>query len=399
MKITLVAFFDTNLGEMLIQDSTVFLIKRAAEETDIDAEISIHGLFWCEDNMYDFKSFRRKIARTGNLIVKKLNLPDSLRPVIVFFEEAFAILNWHFQTRTNPEVIEYYKNIVTSADIVVTAGGGILSHFNLNVWAPFYALLTACEKAKTPLYINCIGIEKPSSAFSLFFRFLFSKKCIKHITVRDDIKTAQKHCPKRVGCQLAGDPALWISECYGIEKSQSEIIGINVIRPDIFLDNDGKLTPDEVKTAYINIINNLLSRGYNVQLFTNGTKRDEDFAKILLDQSNLSGNLDFLAPCPKTGQDLVKTISSYRGIVGARMHCAIAAVSLDIPCIEVLWKPKQVHFARLINRTEWFFPENMFQDADFVIDLLEKALGQGYDRDVVENLKNKALENIRDYLF
>ena len=399
MKIALVSFFDTNLGEELIKDCTRFLIEKAAAKKGIKTEIEIFSLFPDENRFREFFIFRRNLACTTYLIFKKFKLPEFLKPAFRFIEELTAILKWHFRQKSDAKVREYYENIAKSADVVLTSGGAVLSDFKLNLWAPFYALLCASERLKVPVYINCIGVERPSAAFSALFKNIFSKKCIKHITVRDDIKTALKFCSKKAHCKLAGDPALWSGECYGIRRSDSGTVGINVIREGIFLDNDGHLKPEDVKRAYINIINSLISRGYRVQLFTNGLWLDENFAKVILNESNLNGNPVALAPCPKNGAELAKNISSYHAIIGARMHCAIAAVSLDIPCVEVLWKPKQVHFARLINRSEWFFTQKQFLDAEFVADLMEKAILQGYDREIISRLKKLAYENLMTHLF
>ena len=213
----------------------------------------------------------------------------------------------------------------------------------------------ACEREKTHLYMNCMGIEKPSAAFSLLFRVIFSKKCIKHATIRDDIKTALKYAKNKHHCKLAGDPALWVFECYGIQKPHSDTVGVNIIREGIFLENDGIISPQEAKNAYINIVNELILRGYKVLIFTNGLRADENLAQKVLEGSNLKNDPKALAKRPKTGKELAKIISSCKAIIGTRMHCAIAAVSMDIPCIEVIWKPKQVHFAGLINRSGWFF--------------------------------------------
>ena len=399
MKIALISFFDTNLGEELIQDCAKFLIKKAAAQKYADIELKIHGLFPFKERLPELNIFRRNIELTSYFIFKKCGFLRFLEPVFTFTGEFAAILKWHFQQQSDERIKTYYDEIAQSADVVVSAGGGFLSHFDLNLWAPFYGLLCACERNKTPLYINCLGVETPSAAFSLLFRSIFSKKCIKHVTIRDNIQTAQKFCSKKVQCKLAGDSALWSGECYGIRRSDSGTVGVNIIREGIFLDNNGSLTPAQVKNAYINLVNTLLARGFDVQLFTNGLYSDEELAKKVQEESNLKKSPNGLAPCPKTGFELAKTISNYHAIIGARMHCAIAAVSLDIPCIEVLWKPKQVHFAQLINRSGWFFAQEKFLDSEYVADLLEKAIEQGYNREIVDDLRSRTLENIQENLF
>lgn len=399
MKIALISLFDTNLGEELIKDCAEFLIKKAAAQKNKAVETEIHSLFPNGERFEDLNRFRSCLNRTIRLIFWKFNLPEFLKPAFVFCAETAAILKWHFQQKNDPKIKNYCEKIAKSADIVVTAGGGFLSHFDLNIWAPFYALLCACERAKTPVYMNCMGIEKPSAAFSLLFRVIFSKKCIKHATIRDDIKTALKYVKNKHHCELAGDPALWAAECYGIQKHDSETIGVNIVREGLFLENGGSLSPDEAKNAYVNIVNELISRGYKVRLFTNGLKADEEMAQKVLKSSNLVQNPNALAKCPQTGRQLAETISTCKAIIGTRMHCAIAAVSEDIPCVEVLWKPKQVHFARLINRSGWFFTQKEFQDAKFVVNLLETAINEGYDRKIISNLKNLAYDNLEKHLF
>ena len=65
----------------------------------------------------------------------------------------------------------------------------------------------------------------------------------------------------------------------------------------------------------------------------------------------------------------------------------------------MLWKPKQVHFAQLINRSGWFFAQEKFLDSEYVADLLEKAIEQGYNREIVDDLRSRTLENIQENLF
>ena len=397
MKIALISLFDTNLGEELIKDCAKYLIERAAKENGLEIEVTVQNLFPREERFPSFARFRRNLERSRILLAKKFF--PALEPFLCFVEELIGILKWHFEQKNNPEIKNYYTNIAKSSDIVVTAGGGFLSHLNLNLWAPFYALLCACEEQNTPVYVNCIGIERPSGAFSLLFKNILNKKCIKHMTVRDDIKTALKYCKTRQKCALAGDSALWVSECYGIQKADSSIIGVNVIRSGIFQFNGGKLSPFAVKKAYIGVINRLLERGYQIELFTNGLAADKEFAKELLDESNLNGNPKYLAPCPKTGENLAKRISTYKAVIGARMHCAIGAAALDIPFVEVFWKEKQRYFAKLLEREGWFFSQEEFLDSDYVIDLIEKAMEQGYNREVISRLKKLAYENLITHLF
>jgi len=75
---------------------------------------------------------------------------------------------------------------------------------------------------------------------------------------------------------------MWVNEAYGIEKDpEAKVIGIGVIRPDIFKSNGNKFSPEAVKNMYKGIICELEARGYQWKLFSNGMPEDYQFADHL----------------------------------------------------------------------------------------------------------------------
>jgi len=75
------------------------------------------------------------------------------------------------------------------------------------------------------------------------------------------------------------------------------------------------------------------------------------------------------------------------------LHSCIVSYSLDIPAIGLAWNDKLLFWGKEIEKPERFFD---FNELDYmkVIDVMEKAIKEGYDKEY----KAKFMNSIYDFI-
>ena len=160
----------------------------------------------------------------------------------------------------------------------------------------------------------------------------------------------------------------------GKRDSATLKIGIGIAREDIFADYGHP----EIDKAYLinfyrDLIAGLQKKGMECILFTNGLKRDEEFAQEVLEQC---GEGIRKVSKPVHTPDLLNVIDGLDGMIATRMHSNIIAFSLRIPSIGLVWNSKLSSFFQKIGYPERTVSANEIR-ADFVIHKLEAALKKG----------------------
>lgn len=173
----------------------------------------------------------------------------------------------------------------------------------------------------------------------------------------------------------------------------SNTIGIGLIRSAIFMANGLNIDRNFLGKLYRDIVLELDKKGYSWEFFTNGLPADKEL-KSVINQYLIQEGESCYIKIPKTGGELVSTISRYKGIIAARLHASIIAFSLGIPAIGLVWNQKSVFFGTEIGHSERFIPhENFF--APYIVDRLEQALVEGYSEECTKYIKQSAIESVR----
>lgn len=309
--------------------------------------------------------------------------------------------------RVNVTILDIYGKdtaLITSklkkASAVVFPGGGVNSvAFNKIILEIFEVIE---QYKRISVYFNAIGILKvnPNPKNEALLKIIFNKDQVKQITTRGDLGqlktyiTSDKPYPEK----LVLDPAIWVNEAYNIQRdTTSDLIGIGVIRPEIYQKNGSDISSDDVLKMYTNIIRALDRRGYKWQLFSNGMKDDYNFGLTILDHLGLDKN-QYIGRNTKNSKDLVQKISQYKAIIAARLHANIIATALSVPSVGLVWNDKMNLFADMIGCRDRYLSTDYLLDGEYIADTMERAVQEGYDTDRINSLKDMTQQTILNIL-
>jgi polysaccharide pyruvyl transferase WcaK-like protein len=388
-KIGLVGLYSIdNMGDRLICEATRFIIEKHAKDVlvvEIDAaprQISSYlGLF--KLNLL----ISALLIRLAHHLFSRVGPRSKAR----YYLERFAWrlkLRWHF------------KKVIPSCDVVIFAGGGFLKYRTQGLNYIVEEVVDLCEIHGISIMFSAIGIEgfdiKDYRCRRL--KATLSNPAIRSITTRDNLEILQTkyEIGASTHTSLAGDPAFWAPECYLVRKhAETKRIGINLIRDDIFQHYGYRLSNRDLKLFYVRLMDLLDEQGAEWVLFSNGMISDQEFGVALLKESGRSS--ERLSPPPSTARELVTLISSFRAILGARMHACISAYSLDIPIVGLIWNEKLTRFAEIIRQRHMFFDENELNAEEVCKKLLDTTVSD-YDDEVRQDLKKRTQLEIINYL-
>ena len=375
------------LGDYVIYDTSCFLFNQIGEKLGKKIFIEPYTI----DNDKLGSNITKKYKYMATLFEYKFNFSKKVTSNIFFF---INIIEIFFKLQSDKNATIYYRNMVKNSDYIVFCGGGIFEHEYLYYWVNILAILVYCLKYNKKMIFNSMGIKKsPIFIENLLNKFLLSNPFVEICSARYNIEFAKQ---MNKNCKLIVDNALWSSECYKISRKQSDVIGLNIVRKRIFGANGINTSESQIINMYTGIKNELLRRGYKVQLFVNGPGADYVFAQELIELWN-DKNIT-LESTPTTTRELVETISQYKGIVCSRLHASIIATSLNIPTIQLVWNEKFINFANLINQKGKPITFDKFDDAVYIVDEFEKSLNAGVDTELVENLKNQSYDKMKVYI-
>lgn len=292
------------------------------------------------------------------------------------------------------------KKALSKKSVVVFPGGGMNSaKFNEMVLRIFELI----EKQNyTSVFFNAIGILRvnPKPENEKLLKEIYNKEQVKQVTTRGDLATLETYITseKPYPTKLVFDPAIWVNEAYRVErKKDSDLIGVGVIRPEIFESNENEFSVEDVKNMYKGIIRELEARGYKWKLFTNGMTKDYKFGVALLEEMGLDTK-EYIGKNVTSCQGLVKNIATFKAVIACRLHANIIATSLRVPSIGLVWNDKMNLFADIIGTPERYFGVADLLDSKKIVDEMEKAIENGYDEDRIDAMKAKTVETIMNML-
>ena len=281
-------------------------------------------------------------------------------------------------------------------DKIVFPGGGINS---LKVTR---LLLQRLDTGiNTRFYFNGIGIHPVRHYEELADNIerILNDERVRQITTRGDLNQTLDYVKseKPYPIILISDPAICSAEAYKVKKNEnSDIIGIGLIRPEIFVEQNTDISLEEVYDMYGHLFKEMDKRGYSWKVFTNGTKRDYEFAVEALEKFGY-GIEDHLLRRPTKPEHLVKDVASFKGIIAARFHANIIATSLSIPSVALVWNVKMRGFAELMGVKDRYIEDrNKLLDPVYLCDKLEEAMRAGYDRQRILDAKNNAYLTLKN---
>lgn len=270
---------------------------------------------------------------------------------------------------------------VKYADAMIFAGG-ILKDTTEKFWLWMPELLEEAETYGVPTFFSAIGAEPrtPDDPKGEALVHAVNLSCVKGISIRDDIETLRRDYLTSDSIEVTPvmDPALWCRDCYrevlpkGLNIRENAVIGLGIARSDLFADYGQPEVTEEIQMNFwLKTVALLEQYGFSWEIFTNGDPRDEAFAEKVFAAVGHGAKL----PTPRDASELVKNISRYRGVIATRMHSNIIAYSLGIPGIGFIWNQKLRFFSDKIGHPERFLtaadmtPEN-------AVNALKRALSE-----------------------
>ncbi len=298
------------------------------------------------------------------------------------------------------------KEKLKNADLIVFCGGGLIKFHRQNLHYFVDDITRYAVKHKIPVIMNAVGIEgyDPGDPECMILKEALNRNCFRMITTRDDIKslTGDYIVNPRIETAAVCDPAFWVRETFGTERSSgadisgARRIGLNIIRPDIFREYMYPVSAGEIGRLYDGLIRELTGRGFQAELFSNGTPADNEFAEWFY--SVYPGYRETVPfTVPENTEDFVRLIAGYDRLVAARLHSAIIATALGIPSISLVWNRKQLLFAGQVGKTEDYFRREDW-DAGRMAEALLAAVpyqgGSAYKESVKSKLKEGILSAV-----
>ena len=273
--------------------------------------------------------------------------------------------------------------LLRKADLLVFAGGGLIKYKQEFFYYYTSEILRVAEEQQIPVFFNCVGVEGYEDADERCQQLKenLNCSCVKGISVRDDIETL-KNCyieRKDIRISKVMDPAILSEKVYGIaKKTESKVIGLGIIREQIFEDYGIEGIDKEFQLKlWCALIAEIEKQGYEWQLFTNGLASDHKFAIEVLEACGKSEEVDrYFAKRPVCTEELVEIISGYAGIIAGRMHSNIIAYALGVPSIALVWNDKLLFWGNRIGYPERFIQPEQFE-ASFIMEVLLQSIKKG----------------------
>lgn len=298
------------------------------------------------------------------------------------------------------EYISYFCNELKDVDAIIVVGGGLLEFTGGRFVNGLYACTIAGNKYKIPVMITATGIEgfDRKNPLCKKIKKMLHQQSLKYISTRDDIDTlVHNYFDNRtcIKCEKVCDPAVWSSEVFNIKKSEnSDIIGIGVVRKNIFVNYGIDFSEMQLAALYVGIIKYIIKLELKVQLFTNGTIADNIFAFEIISLLQKEGiNLSY--NIPNSPDELLKIISNYKGVIAGRLHSCIISYSLNIPAVGLVWNEKLKLFGQSIGEEDNFIEHDKFIP-QLIVDQLQKAMKKGYNQECRNKYRNTILESIKE---
>lgn len=385
MKISFVGLYEElNLGDPVIARCTEWLFLKHTEPK----EIKINRVTLDYTELHKKETLLYKIVRQ---ITKKLRLKKWRR-------KNYQRLMWNLD-------YEYFKSKFIDSDFIVVVGGGLVKYKYQLFWLHLSVILYVAEKLSIPVFLNSLGVEgyEEKNERCQFLKRFLQRKSLSRVTIRDDYSLFFQQYLNGKSVPLSyevADPAVWAKEVFSENlKEDKEIkeknIGLGIARGEIFETNGLQFSKDQAKSLYVSIVKILQQEGFNVQLFTNGLKKDNDFADEIFTELESTGISISNVIKPKKIEDLMITINSFEAIVATRLHACIIAYTLNIPAVGIVWNDKFVLWGKKIGSPENFIKQSEWNPKS-ILAHLNKARNSSYNEEYRQNLKESISNDIKE---
>ena len=290
-----------------------------------------------------------------DIVMKALEAtPKSLRRLIVRAPLAVAAYRkWR----------PHFSKAVAGADGVVIGGGNLISDIDLNFPTKLGLAMEEAERAGLPVIIYACGMAEEWSSTGLrWCRRAFAKSNLRAVFVRDADSKAlwdELMAPHTgLAAEVVRDPGLLAADFFPPNPRivrDRPIVGLGIMS-HIAIRYHSRNAPSrrQLDDWYVALTRQLISMGFNVRVFTNGSPEDRTYAADLAPRLRALRNSDNIAFVKqKDPAGLCAHIQDVDAVVAFRMHAVIAAYAYGVPAVALAWDRKLASFMTSIGRDKF----------------------------------------------
>lgn len=384
------ARYSDNLGDGVISDSVAYLVNGGKSSIEV-FHLDISGRLGYDESVSCEKPLSKKLFHLS---------PGFFRPFITLF-------GWFFIFKKR--IIREIQRIKFSeADLLIFGGGQLVSDIGLNFPLKISFICRIAQKSSLSYGFNAVGVAKDFSFLAKrLFKNVFDSDSCRFISVRDQGSLNNLGLlTSRTDVGFTVDSGLWAPEAYGLPLLEKEslckplTIGIGVSDPAELASHvvNGHQNTFDYLSFWSELIQHVLSAGYQPVVFTNGSRDDYNFLiklKAFLQSQDLLDKVQFTERFVYPKQ-LVTFISSLDGVLSHRLHANIIAHSFLIPAVALAWDQKVKAYYELIERPHWCVSDQL--PAKEIASVLFSAFEEKIEREKIDQLRSRSKEMLAKQL-
>lgn len=404
-----------NLGEEFIAKSLAWIIKDELQKKSIEDVDFVY---------VDILARKDKTNKYNNIITNYLKNYYEYKRRGIFFDGLYLKIGefgrnrkskfvknviyhirhiiWQNTINFKTRHLKYYKSKFVGTDIIVIDGAGLLEYSYNEYQEPLNCICEYAQNLNIPVVFNAIGRagEYDENDFRCkILKKAFSYDCVKFVSARDSAESVQECVGDKYKVELLADAAFYTELAYDIHtEKKKEYVGIGLIRDDAMLTYSKGMNREQIINLFVNIAKELEKRGYKYQFFTNGAVEDYETGLKVLKKLGIEKKQNLLTNRPMSGEELIKTISGYQGLITCRMHSSIAAFSLGIPSVILSWNKKVEKYMDIVG-----YPERAISQSECnainIVDQFEKALEEGIGKDNIKRMRRLARKSVQKFIY
>lgn len=251
----------------------------------------------------------------------------------------------------------HYQQLLADADALVIGGGNLFTDFDLNFPTKIAAVVREANRRKIPVYIYGVGCGSYwSEKGKRLVTDALKSADVRYLSMRDEESKRNFDALFSVAvkkqAEIVRDPGLlasrYLDRHHGAQPKT--MVGLCVMSAiAVNYHSDVMVGRDFLLHWYEKLYQLLVSAGYQVGIFTNGSPEDISTAHQLVARLTSASPKAIVYFEPKTPTELVSFIAECASVIAFRMHALIAAYSTGAEIIALKWDSKVDAFMKSID--------------------------------------------------